>query len=51
MFVTGFFTLGIIILSVIIIVLINVLLSMYRKVPPNRALIVTGLKKFRFKYS
>jgi uncharacterized membrane protein YqiK len=39
---TGFFTIGIIVLVIIIIVIINALLNMYRKVPPNRALIVTG---------
>jgi hypothetical protein len=42
MFGTEFFTIGIIVLVIILIVIINALLNMYRKVPPNRALIVTG---------
>lgn len=41
---TGFFTIGVIILVIILIVIINALLNMYRKVPPNRALIVTGFR-------
>jgi hypothetical protein len=39
---TGFFSIGIIVLVIIFIVIVNALLNMYRKVPPNRALIVTG---------
>ena len=41
---TGLFTVGVIIAVIIIIVIINALLNMYRKVPPNRALIVTGFR-------
>jgi len=41
---TGFFTIGVIILVIILIVIGNALLNMYRKVPPNRALIVTGFR-------
>ena len=44
MFGTGLFTVGVIIAVIIIIVIINALLNMYRKVPPNRALIVTGFR-------
>jgi len=44
MFGTGFFTIGVIILVIILIVIIKALLNMYRKVPPNRALIVTGFR-------
>jgi len=41
---TGFFTIGIIVLVIYISVIIYALLRMYRKVPPNRALIVTGFR-------
>jgi hypothetical protein len=44
MFGTGFFSIGIIVLVIILIVIINALLNMYRKIPPNRALIVTGFR-------
>jgi uncharacterized membrane protein YqiK len=44
MFGTGFFSIGIIVLVIILIVIINALLNMYRKVPPHRALIVTGFR-------
>jgi len=39
---TGFFAIGIIVSFIILFVWISVILRMYRKVFPNRALVVTG---------
>jgi flotillin len=44
MFGTGFFIISIIVLVIYISVIIYALLNMYRKVPSNRALIVTGIR-------
>jgi flotillin len=41
---TGFLIISFIIVVIYIIVIIYALLRMYRKVPPNRALIVTGFR-------